>query len=1120
MCKMINSKSFHKLSAWVLALIMMVGATQAWAYDTDIAISTSNIEGWSINNNSIFHVNTWSVEGNTDGSGMTTPFLENWINRNDGKLPAATWSYTLTNLVPNATYTVSALVRAINENNSAFQGSVNLYAGSSQSNNISNGIPIKNGNTTIGYFATLTVEATSDASGKLTLGLKTTKDACNWVAMKDVKASLIAPFTMISTSAEITDGDEYLLVYKSSDAVRTGYVLDGNEPRNKFSAKSVTINQNEIASSRLSSFVINRNGSLYDVKEVGGGQNFYLLDEGPYSTTESGITIQEWYNGGFVIYRVIEWSQYTNWHTNYLDFRTNTTNFYIKNNYPSNRTFLYKKVKVSFPESSYTAKLSEGFDAPQAITTPSGLSVSYSSSDPSVATVNAKTGAVTLQKGGTVTISAIYTGPSGGKAVASYQLTVIAKSSANLTAWLADAANNPVADNTVTYGETGYKVGHNKSGNGEVSFSSSNTSVAEVDAKTGAITIRKAGETVITIRCAETSTYLDGEVSLTLKVNRKAATLSASPTNQTIKENNPTGAIVTATYDGDGEVKFRLEATELATLTYVGNVATVLPTRKGEGTVKVYYSATAGTNYLAAEGGYVTVSISKLPAPVFSVNPASLNLYRNQSAEIEVVVSAYDGTYSLNSVERRLSINATSGTGTQRFSITAVDAGQDQIVVHFPETENYSSASLSVPVTISNSYLYSLALVNAPQRGVAVTINGTKYTSAQSRLILPFQLTTANINDYVKVSPHGTFRSEVTLVDDVITVTYSVKMPEQGTFIRLRSFANGNYLTLSSDGAPLIMKAVADASNIIYYDENGRFLFYQNGQYVKNVCQQAAVGTSDSDLSTFRFEIGSGDYENYFMARSNTSACLRSGSTAMSGVGGNEDSYWLVERVESLPLSFSPVGNGYSTVYAPVALQVPSGVTAYYVNRKEGTGEGAGIEAKLYLSKVTDPELEPNQPAILIGMAGATYYFDIDYQHPSSGAVWGNTNLIGTLPTLLTSAKSNEGVVYTLQPNSNGGVGFYQWVSGHTSTLHGITYSQDYITGFKCYFVESGSSQAAGYRFEFNEELGETTNMETLISADEVAAPVYNLQGKRVASHPDNLPAGLYLVQGKKILRR
>lgn len=82
-------------------------------------------------------------------------------------------------------------------------------------------------------------------------------------------------------------------------------------------------------------------------------------------------------------------------------------------------------VTMLFSPTSVTATLGESFTAPTLSMSPSGLTVTYSSSNTNVATVNASTGAVTLKAVGTTTITASFAGNNEYYAnSASYTLTV------------------------------------------------------------------------------------------------------------------------------------------------------------------------------------------------------------------------------------------------------------------------------------------------------------------------------------------------------------------------------------------------------------------------------------------------------------------------------------------------------------------------------------------------------------------------------------------------------------------------------------------------------------------------------------------------------------------------
>ena len=93
--------------------------------------------------------------------------------------------------------------------------------------------------------------------------------------------------------------------------------------------------------------------------------------------------------------------------------------------------------ELSFPEASYSVDLGDTFTAP-ALNNPGNVTVTYSSSDTDVATVDPSTGAVTIVAAGTTTITASFAGNSTYSANdASYELVVV--DSSTLAGWVETA---------------------------------------------------------------------------------------------------------------------------------------------------------------------------------------------------------------------------------------------------------------------------------------------------------------------------------------------------------------------------------------------------------------------------------------------------------------------------------------------------------------------------------------------------------------------------------------------------------------------------------------------------------------------------------------------------------
>lgn len=137
--------------------------------------------GWAISTpRGQLAINTWSNEGNTDGSNMTTPFMQNWVGKGTS-LGAGRLYYTMEGLNVGEKYTVQALTRVLKEDGGATSG-VAFFVNDQTKQIDGNGTPCTNG-----QYATLDLTAEVTSEGKLEFGLEmSSSSACNWVAMKNI----------------------------------------------------------------------------------------------------------------------------------------------------------------------------------------------------------------------------------------------------------------------------------------------------------------------------------------------------------------------------------------------------------------------------------------------------------------------------------------------------------------------------------------------------------------------------------------------------------------------------------------------------------------------------------------------------------------------------------------------------------------------------------------------------------------------------------------------------------------------------------------------------------------------------------------------------------------------
>ena len=157
-------------------------------------------------------------------------------------------------------------------------------------------------------------------------------------------------------------------------------------------------------------------------------------------------------------------------------------------------------------------------DLPFTPTLPSSVStgaITYSSSNPSVATINPTTGLITLQSGGTTTITAEQAATDNYNAsTTTTSLTV-----------LRDPLLNSFTIPTKTYGAAAFTLtAPATSSDGAITYTSSNPSVATVNSTTGAVTIVGIGSTTITASQLATSVYAAGTITATLTVEATTAT--------------------------------------------------------------------------------------------------------------------------------------------------------------------------------------------------------------------------------------------------------------------------------------------------------------------------------------------------------------------------------------------------------------------------------------------------------------------------------------------------------------------------------------------------------------------------------------------------------------------
>ena len=174
-------------TAFASTLNESVAFSTGWHSDNnidDILLSTWTIGATDpqqcANYDKALYINTWSVEGNTDGSDFHTPFFEYWVEASN-QLAANTFTSTLTGLNANETYSVTIRARVQPQNNQTMLAdAIQMQVGSGEPVTISSGTKFGTTNYYIGNF---TAVGQADNNGTLVTTITVANDSkISWLS--------------------------------------------------------------------------------------------------------------------------------------------------------------------------------------------------------------------------------------------------------------------------------------------------------------------------------------------------------------------------------------------------------------------------------------------------------------------------------------------------------------------------------------------------------------------------------------------------------------------------------------------------------------------------------------------------------------------------------------------------------------------------------------------------------------------------------------------------------------------------------------------------------------------------------------------------------------------------
>ena len=463
-----------------------------------------------------------------------------------------------------------------------------------------------------------------------------------------------------------------------------------------------------------------------------------------------------------------------------------------------------------------------------------------------------------------------------------------------------------------------------------------------------------------------------------------------------------------------------------------------------------------------------------------------------------VSAGAYDKYFHLTSGadNKMATINAWN-TATATMKGAQIAGGKDYAVTGTTDNEEANNFLLrqvgtltseqqtAIETIITNYLELQASLTSLSEHTIGAGLN--QYTNPSLADNEAKETAITNIREDLKDCESSYISTANTQVQTLISAMILNK-PATNTFLRIKGYATNKYAKAGGVAAsiasatqiPNSVNKESDGSDIWYYDAEKHLVNYKNGlgtietRAFAPVDQTMEVTTFAASTCTATGAKKIGVYEiksNYSGSKvwySNDSYVDR------NSANDNVNCEWVLEEITTLPVTITAAG--YATLYAPVALTIPGGVTAYVAT---DNGDYLTLTA-------IDGDIIPANTGVILAGNEKTYNFDI-----TTGGSAGDNALTGTVAAIARPSGS-----YILS-NGGSGVGFYK---DGAST----------IPGFKAYLP--AASPGNGVKtFRFNEE----TAIEALESAKEAgSAKIYNLAGQRVTK----AKKGIYIVGGRKVV--
>ena len=469
---------------------------------------------------------------------------------------------------------------------------------------------------------------------------------------------------------------------------------------------------------------------------------------------------------------------------------------------------------------------------------------------------------------------------------------------------------------------------------------------------------------------------------------------------------------------------------------------------------------------------------------------------------------------------------------------TSGGGGKTAATVTF-EKENYSvqtNGEITVSATKNSTspIVYSISpeddnvLINE-NTGYIVTVNkaGTytitatvaeneSYTSASATCVLT--VTAPAPPAYNITAP--TYYKKITSTDELAAgATYLIVCEEENCAIGSISSSKGQptpitYTANNEKGINIISDIAQAAEYLLERNPDGSLSLKNGTSYLKassgSNTDLANNTTANTNNEKWTFAFNDGNVELVSKVSTSRHLIYRAGTSNVFGNYGKSSTgaeYKKVQLYQKVTdLAISTLTNGYATFVTDVPYVMPKGACGYAVTVAPQAGVITKTEAYAEGKQV------PAQTALLIGGAPGTNYYPAVLKDDVAASYSGENYMEGrrTAEGYTNSQKGGAVYYYKLALNSKSKPGFYYGAAdGAAFQLTKPTTA--YLA------VPQSITPVNGYLIDFDgEETGISTIAPTNGNAD---GAIYNLNGIRMTQTLRNLPKGVYIVNGKKVIK-